>query len=49
MGMGAASSTAKDLYERGASNGQIVAGGILSGAAEMLFEKFSIEYFLELC
>ena len=47
MGMGAASSKAKELYERGASNEQIVIGGLLSGVAEMVFEKISIDYFLE--
>lgn len=48
MGMGAASSTAKDLYQSGASAGQIAAGGLLAGAAEMFFEKYSIEHFINL-
>ena len=43
MGMGAASSTAKDLYTKGASTEQILAGSLLAGAAEMVFEKFSID------
>ena len=43
MGMGAASSEMKDLYEQGASIEQIAAGGILAGAAEMVFEKYSID------
>ena len=43
MGMGAASSEAKRLYDQGASMEQIAAGGILAGAAEMVFEKLSIE------
>ena len=43
MGMGAASAEMKDLYEKGASTGQIVAGGILAGAAELIFEKYSID------
>ena len=43
MGMGAASSKAKDLYDKGASMEQIVAGGILAGAAETFFEHASIE------
>ena len=47
MGMGAASSEAKELYERGASKEQIVAGSLLAGATEMLFEKFSVGYFLD--
>ena len=46
MAMGAASSKAKELYEKGASNEQIAMGGILSGAAEYVFEKMSIDYFL---
>ena len=47
MGMGAASSEAKRLYEQGASNEQIAAGGILAGATEMIFEKVSIDHFLD--
>ena len=43
MGMGAASSEAKRLYEMGASKGQITAGALAAGAAEMVFEKYSIE------
>ena len=43
MGMGAASSEMKKLYEQGASTGQMVAGGVLAGAAEMVFEKYSID------
>ena len=43
MGMGAASSEMKDLYEKGATMDQIAAGGILAGAAEMVFEKYSID------
>ena len=43
MGMGAASAEAKRLYDQGASMEQIAAGGILAGAAEMVFEKLSIE------
>ena len=48
MGMGAASSTAKDMYEKGASMGQIAAGGVLAGAAEMVFEKVSIDNFIKI-
>lgn len=47
MGMGAASSEAKELYESGASKGQIIAGGILAGAAEAVFEKVSVGHFLD--
>ena len=48
MGMGAASSEAKELYEKGASMWQIAAGGILAGAAEMVFEKVSIDHFVKM-
>ena len=47
MGMGAASLEAKSLYEKGASQSQIIAGGLLAGAAEMVFEKVSIGRFTE--
>lgn len=43
MGMGASESAAKELYEKGASNGQIFWGSIMSGAIEMLTEKYSME------
>ena len=46
MGMGAASSKAKELYEQGASNEQIAAASFLAGAAEAVFEKVSIDHFL---
>ena len=48
MGMNAASSKAKELYESGASKGQIAIGGILAGAAEGVFEKVSIESLVNL-
>lgn len=48
MGTGAATSTMKDLYERGASGFQIAAGGLLAGAAEEVFEKFSIDNLINL-
>lgn len=38
----AATSEMKDLYERGASQDQIFAGGLLAGAAEAVFEHISI-------
>ena len=47
MGMGAASSEAQKLYEQGASQEQIIAGGLLAGAAEAVFEKVSVGYFLD--
>ena len=43
MGMGASESAAKELYEKGASNGQIFWGSMMSGAIEMLTEKYSME------
>ena len=42
LGMSAASAEMKELYERGASQGQILTGGILAGAAETFFEHYSI-------
>lgn len=47
MGMGAAASKAKELYEAGASNEKIAISSLLAGAAEMVFEKLSIDYFLD--
>ena len=38
----AATSEMKDLYERGATTEQMLAGGILAGAAEGFFEHYSI-------
>ena len=43
LGLNAASSEMKDLYERGGSVDQMLEGGILAGAAEMFFEKYSID------
>lgn len=48
MGMGAASAEARELYEKGASKGQIAWGGVLAGAAEALFEYVSLDHFLKL-
>lgn len=42
LGLNAATSEMKELYERGGSTAQILIGGILAGAAESFFEKFSI-------
>ena len=47
MGLNSATAEAKKLYEQGASTAQIAAGSILSGAAEMIFEKMSLEYFFK--
>lgn len=43
MSSGAAASKAKELYDRGATSGQIAASAIVSAAAEYIFEKYSIE------
>ena len=48
MGMSAATSKARELYEKGASRQQIIVGGLLSGAAEMVFEKASIEHLVKM-
>ena len=48
MGMGAASSKARELYEKGASMEEIAWGGVLAGAAEMVFEKYSIDKLVDL-
>jgi site-specific DNA-cytosine methylase len=48
MGMGAASAEMKELYEKGASTEQMFFGGILAGAAEMVFEKYSIDKFVKM-
>ena len=42
LASGAATSQMKNLYERGASSGQIFAGGTLAYAAEAVFEHYSI-------
>ena len=47
MGAGAAASKAQDLYNKGASNAQIVAGSLLSGVAEAAFEYISLDKFLK--
>ena len=47
MGMNAATSEAKRLYESGASKLQIAAGGLLAGAAEAVFEKLSLDRLLK--
>lgn len=39
----AATNTMQDITERGGTIGQAVVGGVLAGAAEAVFEKFSIE------
>ncbi|CAN4012832.1 DUF262 domain-containing protein, partial [Dysosmobacter welbionis] len=47
MGASAASQQAVNVLERGGSNSQAFWGGLAAGAAEAVFEKFSIEKLLE--
>ena len=42
LATGTATSEMRDLYERGATADQMIAGGILAGAAEAVFEHISI-------
>ena len=46
MGGNAAASQAQDIMARGGTNRQAFAGGIAAGAAEAVFEKFSIDHLL---
>lgn len=46
MGAGAASQTAQDLYEKGATNTQIAFGSVSAGVAETLFEYVSLDKLL---
>lgn len=46
MSMGAASTTAKQIYDQGGSTSQIVMSAAAAGAAEWFFEKYSIENLL---
>ena len=48
MGASSASSEMKRLYEEGASGTEMIAGGFLAGAAEMFFEKYSIDKFVKM-
>ena len=43
LGTGAASSMARDLYERGATNEQILFGSVAAGAIEMITEKIGLD------
>ena len=43
---GAAAQKAKNLYDRGASQSQIVGGALAAGMSEYIFEKFSIDRLL---
>lgn len=46
-GMGALTSTARDLYERGASGAEILGVSTAAGFFEMFFEKFSVDKFTD--
>lgn len=48
MGMGAASNTAKDVIDRGGTSEQALTAGLAAGAAEMFFEKFSVDELLSM-
>lgn len=47
MGMGAATSKAREMYEQGASAGEIVGVSVAAGVFEMLFEKISLDKFTD--
>lgn len=47
MGMNAASTEAKDLFDKGATKEQIIMGASAAGAAEMIFEYVSLDHFLK--
>lgn len=46
MASSAAANRAKELYDSGATNEQIARGSLLSGAIEMVTEKYSLDNFL---
>lgn len=46
MGASAAAQTTKEAIERGATNGQALTMGLAAGAAEAIFEKFSVDNLL---
>ena len=48
MGASAMSSTARDMFEQGASGQDIFWGSLLAGVAEDLFEEYSLEKFLSI-
>ncbi len=47
MGGAAASSTASDIIQRGGTSNQAFWGGLAAGAAEAVFEKFSVDNLLK--
>ncbi|MGO5113608.1 hypothetical protein ACTQ33_01020 [Candidatus Avoscillospira sp. LCP25S3_F1] len=48
MGGAAASSTAADIIQRGGTSNQAIWGGLAAGAAEAVFEKFSVDRLLSI-
>lgn len=46
-GMGALTSTARELYDKGASGAQILGVSVAAGVFEVLFEKVSLDHFTE--
>lgn len=48
LGTAAASSSIRDTLDRGGTTGQALANGILSGAAETIFEKISLDKLFKL-
>lgn len=48
LGTSSATSEMKRLYEEGASGPEIFFGGVASGAAEMVFEKYSIDKLIKI-
>lgn len=47
MGMSAAANQSRNIIERGGTNSQALWGGLAAGAAEAIFEKFSVENLLK--
>ena len=48
MGLGSASDTSREILQRGGSNEQAAWGGAAAGAAEVLFEKVSLDSLIRL-
>lgn len=48
MGTGAASDATLSAFDRGATQEQALLVGFLAGAAEIIFEKFSLDHFIKL-
>ena len=46
-GMGALTSTAREMYDKGASGAQILGVSVAAGVFEVLFEKVSLDHFTE--